>query len=95
MLSIEDIIGMCDCSEEEIAAVALHEHVPDAVASVLADYLIHTPDGVPKLRKIIIEDIETAKREGHTEQVNKFNEVLMHFIASHPEYRESNIASNK
>ncbi len=88
MLSIDDIIGMCECTEEEIAAVASHEHVPDAVASVLADYIIHTADGVPKLRKIIIEDIETAKREGHTEQANQFQQVLKHFIASHPEYRE-------
>ena len=88
MLSIDDIYGMCECTEEEIAAVAMHEHVPDAVASELADYLIHSPDGVPKLRKIIIEDIETAKREGHTEQANKLNEVLKHFIATHPEYRK-------
>lgn len=33
MLCIDDILGMCDCTEEEIAAVAMHEHVPDAVAS--------------------------------------------------------------
>lgn len=88
MLSIDDILGMCECTEEEIAAVATHEHVPDAVASELADYLVHSPDGVPKLRKIIVEDIETAKRDGHTEQANKLNEVLKHFIATHPEYRE-------
>ena len=87
MLSLVDILGMCECTEEEIAAVALHEHVPDAVASVLADYLIHTDDGVPKLRKIIIEDIVIAKRQGRTEQVNQYKEVLKHFIASHPEYR--------
>ena len=87
MLSIDDIIGMCDCTEEEIAAVAMHEHVPDAVAAELANYIIHTDDGVPKLRKIIIEDIEEAKSKGHTEQAKQLNEVLKHFIATHPDYR--------
>lgn len=94
MLSIDDIIGMCDCTEEEIAAVAMHEHVPVAVAAELADYIVHSKDGIPKLRKIIIEDIETAKREGHTEQANKLNEVLKHFIATHPIYLER-ISTNK
>ena len=88
MLSIDDIIGMCECTEEEIAAVAMHEHIPDAVASELADYIIHSPGGVPKIRKIIIEDIEMAKKEGHTDQVEKLNEVLKHFIATHPVYIE-------
>lgn len=86
MLSIDDIMGMCECTEEEIAAVAMHEHIPDAVASELADYLIHCEDGIPMLKMIIAEDIEIARKEGHEEQAGKLNEVLKHFIATHPEY---------
>lgn len=89
MLSLDDVIGMCECTEEEIEAIAMHEHIPDAVASELADYLIHEPDGVPKIRKIIIEDIEMARKEGHMEQVEKLNDVLKHFVANHPEYTGS------
>ena len=92
MLNLEDIIGMCDCTEEEIAAVAMHEHVPDAVASELADYLIHSKDGIPKLRKIIKDDIEEATRKGHTEEVAHLREVLKHFIANHPLYLEKSVA---
>ena len=87
MLSLDDIIGMCDCTEEEIEAVAIHEHIPEAVAAELANYIIHTDDGVPKLRKIIIEDIEEARCKGHEDQVKHLNEVLKHFIAAHPEDR--------
>ena len=87
MLSLDDIIGMCDCTEEEIEAVAIHEHIPEAVAAELANYIIHTDDGIPKLRKIIIEDIEEARSKGHEDQVKHLNEVLKHFIAAHPEYR--------
>lgn len=86
MLNLNDIMGMCDCTEEEIAAVAMNEHMPDAVASALADYLIHSDDGVPKMRRIIIEDIEMAKAHGHDDQVEKLRLVLKHFIATHPEY---------
>lgn len=86
MLSLDDLMGMCDCTEDEIEAIAMHEHVPDAVASEMAAYLIHCPDGVPRIRKIIIEDIEEAQSKGDEEQVKKLNEVLIHFIASHPEY---------
>ncbi len=86
MLSLDDIIGMCDCTEEEIEAVAMHEHVSEAVASELADYIIHSEDGVPKLRRIIKDDIEEAERKGHTEQAAQLKEVLKHFIATHPLY---------
>ncbi|MEZ5535459.1 MAG: hypothetical protein R3F02_07510 [Thiolinea sp.] len=87
MLNLKDIMGMCDCTEEEIAAVASHEHLPDSVASILADYLIHCDDGVPMLRRIIIEDIEIAEASGKTQQVEELRIVLRHFIANHPEYK--------
>ena len=86
MLSLEDLIGMCECTEEEIEAIAMHEKVPDAIASELAAYLIHSPDGVPRIRKIIIEDFQFARSKGHQEQVEKLKKVLMHFIANHPDY---------
>ena len=87
MLSIVDIIGMCECTEEEIAAVALHEHIPDSVAAELANYIITTRDGVSMLHKIIIEDIEIAKSKGHTNQAMQLNEVLNHFVSKHTDYQ--------
>jgi len=87
MLSLDDILGLCDCSEEEVEAIAMHEHVPDAIASEMADYLVHSPDGIMRIRRIIIDDIETARNKGHDEQVKKLNDVLIHFIASHPDYK--------
>jgi hypothetical protein len=89
MLSLDDIIGMCECTEEEIKAIALHEHVPDAIASELANYLIHMRDGAPKIRKIIIEDIQIAKVKGDHTRAEELRQVLLHFIATHPNYRRS------
>ena len=87
MLSMVDIIGMSDCSEEEIAAVALHEHIPDSVAAELANYIINSEDGVLMLRKIILEDIEIAKSKDQKDQVKHLKDVLKHFVATHPDYR--------
>lgn len=89
MLGLQDIIGMCQCTEEEIRAVAMHENVPDAIATELAEYLINGEDGVPKIRKIIVDDIKQAKRSGDAEKEAQLNEVLKHFIATHPEYKTS------
>lgn len=86
MLSLVDIIDMCECTEEEIQAIAMHEHVPDAIASEMAAYLINREDGVPMIRKFIVEDIEHAREMGNQQQVEKLNGVLKHFIANHPEY---------
>jgi hypothetical protein len=80
---------MCDCSPEEIEAIAVHEHLPDAVASEYAEYLIRCPDGVVKIKRIILDDIECARNKGCHDEVEKLNQVLMHFIARHPEYRAS------
>jgi len=95
MLGICDIKGMSGCTEEEIDAIVMHEHVPDAVASELAFYLINCDDGVSKFRKIIIEDIEMAESQGRIEQAKNLKEVLKHFEMSHREYYQQKVVSIK
>lgn len=87
MLSLVDVIDMSECTEEEVDAIAIHEGIPEVVAAEMASYLIHCPDGVTRIRKIIIEDIEYAKRKGRCEEAEKLRQVLLHFIASHPDYK--------
>ena len=86
MLSLIDIKGMCECTEDEIEAIADHECVPEVIASELGAYLLHSPDGIPKIRCFIRDDIELAEREGNMQQVEKLNLVLSSFSANHPEY---------
>jgi hypothetical protein len=85
MLTIEDCIELCGLAEEEIEAIAAHEHVPDIVAIELADYLVHSEDGIPFIRRMIVEDIDEARRRGDNEAVEKYRNVLKHFIATHPQ----------
>jgi len=85
MLTYQDCIEMCDLTEEEVEAIAEHEHIPDIVAAELGNYLVHTDTGNPMIRRIILDDIQHARDHGHSEEVEKLELVLKHFIATHPE----------
>lgn len=86
MLTYKDCLGMCDFDEDEIAAVAEHEHLPRMVAIAYAEYLIHTDNGVPMLKRIILDDIAAAERLQNHEKVQHLRHVLRHFIVTHPEH---------
>ena len=38
MISKEDILGLCDLDEDEVEAIAEHEHIPEVAAAALGDY---------------------------------------------------------
>lgn len=87
MLTLEDCIELCDLTEDEVDAIAEHEHIPTIIAAELGNYLCHSPDGVPMLRRMILDDIETARKAGHFEHELKLRLVLRHFIQTHPDYQ--------
>jgi hypothetical protein len=88
MLTLKDCIELCDCDEEEILAIAEHEHIPEIVAVELAQYLEHTPEGVPMIRRFIIDDIRAAEARGDVEKVEQMRLALKHFVARHPEFNK-------
>ena len=84
MLTYEDCVEMCDLSEEEVAAIAEHEHLPEIVAAEYGNYLIHSATGVPMIRKIILDDIDSAREHHDDRRVECLESVLKHFVATHP-----------
>jgi hypothetical protein len=85
MLSYEDCVELSDLTEEEIAAIAEHEHLPEIAALEMGSYLVHTPEGVPMIKRIILDDIEEERRRGHNEKSLQLKLVLKHFIDTHPQ----------
>lgn len=83
MLTIEDCIALSDLTEEEIDAISEHEHIPEIVATELGNYLIHRPDGVPVIRRIILDDIEAARAAGNEKHALALRLVLRHFVMTH------------
>lgn len=61
MISLEDCIAFSGLSENEVAAIGEHEHIPTIAASALADYLLKQPHGGEKIRAMIIDDIQGGR----------------------------------
>lgn len=83
MLTYEDCVGLTDLDEEDIEAIAQHEHVPEIVAAELGCCLAHQPGGESIIDHIIRDDIEAAAQHHHPLEVIHWKEVLRHFEASH------------
>jgi hypothetical protein len=83
MLTFEDCIALSELTDEEIAAIAEHEHLPMIVAAELGNYLIHCADGVPRIKRIIADDIIAADRRGNHRHALALKLVLRHFVEHH------------
>lgn len=86
MLTREDCLALCELTEDEVDAIAEHEHVPEVVAMELGQYLCHTPDGEARIERMIVEDIENARTHKNYEHMAKLVGVLRHFIEAHPHH---------
>lgn len=84
MLTREDCLALCELTEGEVAAIAEHEHVPEVIAMELGQYLCHTPDGVARIERMIVDDIEAARASGNVAHMAKLVAVLRHFVENHP-----------
>ena len=93
MLTIEDIIAFSGLSHDEVLAIAEHEHMPEAAACALAEYLMQQQHGPERIREMIVDDIRAAQERGDKEHVRTLLHVLHHFVRTH---RDSlPITSNK
>ena len=56
MITLEDCIAFCGLTEEEVLAIAEHEHMPEAAACALAEYLLNQEHGPDKIRDMIVDE---------------------------------------
>ncbi len=87
MLTFDDCLGLCELTEEEVAAIAEHEHLPMIVAAELGNYIIQGPDGALRVKRIIVDDIRHSASVGDLAHVLALKLVLRHFVERHPECR--------
>ncbi len=85
MISLEDCVGMCGLTEEEVLAIAEHEHVPEIVATAYAQYFVNREQGLEAVCRMIVDDIRAAQAKDDRDHVRSLLHVLHHFIRSHPE----------
>ena len=85
MICLQDCIALCGLSEEEVLAIAEHEHIPEIAAAAVAQYLLRRDQGALKIRDMIVDDVHAAQRRGDKTHVQTLLHVLHHFLKDHPE----------
>lgn len=84
MLTREDCLAFCDVDPEVVEEIAHHEHIPEIVAAELACYLVHSPEGELRIRRIILDDIDAAIAAGDLKKATQLRLALRHFAQNHP-----------
>ena len=80
-ITLEDCIALCGLDEEEVAAIAEHEHMPEIAAAALAQY--HEPGGVLRIRDMLVDDFRNAMRRDDKVHARELLMALRHFAATH------------
>lgn len=85
MISLEDCIGLCGLTEDQVLALAEHEHIPEIVAAALAQALLSRPDGCRQIAAMIADDASWATARGDMRHADELLVTLRGFVDSHPE----------
>lgn len=87
MITLEDCVAFCGLTEEEVLAIAEHEHIPEIAATALAEYLMCQEHGTEAIREMIVDDIRASQARNDKEHVLILLHVLHHFLKTYPEAR--------
>jgi hypothetical protein len=88
MLRLEDCLALCELTEDEVLAIAHHEHLPEIAAAELGNYLVHTAAGEMRIKSIIRDDIAEAHACGDRARELGLKLVLRDFVLQHPRCEE-------
>jgi hypothetical protein len=83
MLTLQDCMALCELTEDEVRAIAQHEHVPEMAAVELGNYLVRTPAGELRIKDMIRDDIRAAAASDPA-RAAALKLVLRDFILKHP-----------
>lgn len=89
MITLQDCIAFCGLEEDQVLAIAEHEHehMPEIVAASLAQYLLHREHGCEIIRDMIADDVRGAQRRGDKQHVRILLHILHRFMKAHPGLR--------
>lgn len=86
MLTEQECLDLCELTDEEILAIAEHEHVSEVVAAELGQCLMQSHVGQWLIKRYIMDDITHAEGAGRSDKAQALTEVLRRFEANHPTY---------
>ena len=83
MLTFEDCLAFSELTEAEILAIAEHENLPEVTALELGNYLVHSPGGELRIKRMIMDDIKHAQHCGNHRRAAELKHVLRHYCEQH------------
>ncbi|MFO1364179.1 MAG: hypothetical protein U1F45_17275 [Burkholderiales bacterium] len=86
MLTLQDCLDFCELTEDEVLAIAEHEHLTEMAALELGSYLVCTPEGERRIASMIVEDIDCARTRGDFQHAAMLRLVLQRFVATHAQH---------
>ena len=85
MICLDDLIGLCGLTADQVHAIAEHEHVADPLAAALGASLLQTEHGAGQIREIFVDDIRTAVRRHDIPHARHLVSTLRRFLHEHPD----------
>lgn len=76
-------VCLSELTEDEILAIAEHEHIPELAALELGNFLIHEPRGEQCIKGFIVDDIAAARRKGDVRHAAMLKLILRQFCQDH------------
>ena len=84
MLTLKDCLELSELSEDEVHLIAEHEHIPEIVACELGSELLHSDEGVTRIKSYMLDCVETARRAGDPVRAEALYAIYRRFDDSHP-----------
>ncbi len=84
MLSLEECIGLSGLTDDEVAIIAEHEHVPPIVAAELGSGLLISSKGLYRLHMLFRDCLDEAARKGRRDQEKRIGQVYARFRSQYP-----------
>jgi len=85
LISLADCVALSGLTEEEVLAIAEHEHIPEIAAAALASYLLSQAHGPETIRRMIVDDIRSALDRGDQKHAQELFMALRHFCDCYPQ----------
>lgn len=84
MLCLEDCLDFSELDNDEVEAIAQHEHIPLICAAEMGCELLKTPLGVMQLHTMVLDDLNHALEHGQNERAGRWALVYKHLQMTHP-----------
>jgi hypothetical protein len=84
MLTLNDCIAFSGLSDEQLEAIARHEHLSMMLAAEMAEEMVACRSGCARLAAMLIEEAREAARAGDCRRAAQVRHALHEFLADHP-----------